>query len=258
MKTFIETNKKWLYIAMAAIFAIALVAALLSGDVLKRSKPEPVPPGRIHDSGVFGSDITVHDSLDGEIVIEAPVENTEKTTERDIVAGASSQISMLPMSLPKLVSSPNEIWTEDTYAGNHTLVEKAVMTDGSIGILTIGKLSLSANVYESVDAMEDMDKGVAHFPHTSAFDGLVGLSAHNINPDGSDGYFKGLYTLAVGDIIQYETVLGQRTYAVSSITTIDASDWSPLHYQDSNQLALITCITGQPDKRLCVTAVEKK
>ena len=123
-------------------------------------------------------------------------------------------------------------------------------------MLTIPKLDLSVNVYQSPDNMEAMTKGVAHFPSASAWDGNVSLSAHNQNFDGSDGYFKYLHTLEKGDSITYKTALGERVYTVASICTIAASDWSPLYYTDDNRLTLITCISGQPDKRLCVQALE--
>ena len=105
--------------------------------------------------------------------------------------------------------------------------------------------------------LEAMSKGVAHFPSSSAYDGNVALSGHNVNLDGRDGYFKYLYTLKKGDDVTYQTALGERSYVVESITTVAASDWTPLYYTDDNRLTMITCISGQPDKRLCVTAIEK-
>jgi len=105
--------------------------------------------------------------------------------------------------------------------------------------------------------MADMSKGVAHFPSTSAWDGCVGVSAHNVNFDGSDGYFKYLYTLSKGDTVRYSTKLGQRAYVVESVATISASDWTPLYHTDHNQIVMITCISGQPNNRICVTAVEQ-
>jgi LPXTG-site transpeptidase (sortase) family protein len=131
------------------------------------------------------------------------------------------------------------------------------MKDGSIGVLTIPDLNLSANVFEgSGDSMEAMGLGVAHFPSSSAWDGNVSFSAHNLNLDGSDGYFKSLSTLEKGDNVTYQTALGERSYSVESVTTIAASDWTPLGYTDDNRITMITCISGQPDKRLCVSAIE--
>lgn len=240
MLQMLKDHKKHAAIACVAVLLCSFLAAIYVSSKMKPSESEPVPPGRIYDAGVFGGDIIVHDSTEGEIVIASD------TAEK--IADAA------PL---KTVSDPEAIWKEDTYAGKHTPAEKAQMKSGSIGVLTISKLSLSVNIYESPDNMEAMSKGVAHFPSTSAFDSNVGLSAHNINLDGSDGYFKYLYTLEMGDEITYQTALGERSYVVESITTIDASDWTPLYYTDDNRITMITCISGQADKRLCVQAVEK-
>lgn len=236
----LKDHKKQIAIACAAILLCSFLAALYATRQIKSGEQEPIPPGRIYDAGIFGDDIIVHDSTEGEIVIGA----------------ASAEAVSLATTPLKTVSDPEAIWSEDTYAGKHTPIEKAQMKDGSIGVLTIPALNLSVNVYESPDNMEAMSKGVAHFPSTSAYDGNVSLSAHNINLDGSDGYFKYLYTLQKGDDVTYKTALGERAYTVESITTIAASDWTPLYYTDDNRLTMITCISGQPDKRLCVQAVE--
>lgn len=247
MKSFVLQHKKGIVIAGAAILLAAVIAALIFSHYIQGpgTATEPVPQGRIHDAGVFGDDVVIHDSTEDEIVIE-PISTN--------IAAEPVPAVAKPMLL---VSDPDEIWTENTYAGNHTPVEKAKMQDGSLGILNIDKLGLSVNVFESPDNLEAMTKGIAHFPSTSAWDGVVGFSAHNINLDGSDGYFKYLYTLAEGDLIRYKTALGERTYSVSKVSTIAASDWTPLYYQDYNMAVLITCISGQPSKRLCVQGIEQ-
>jgi LPXTG-site transpeptidase (sortase) family protein len=199
-----------------------------------------------------GGEIIVHDSTEGEIVIAAVPSKVSTDTK---IEGDTESVPLTAAPL-KTVSDPEAIWAEDAYAGNHTPVEKAPMADGSIGVLTNPKLTLSVNVYESPDNMEAMGMGVAHFPTTSAYDGNVALSAHNINLNGSDGYFKYLYTLEKGDSVTYQTALGERAYTVERVMTIAASDWTPLNYTDDNRLTMITCISGQPDKRLCVTAIE--
>lgn len=245
MTQILKNHKKHIAIACAVILLCSFLAALYVTRQIQPGEQEPIPPGRIYDAGVFGGNIVVHDSAEGEIVIGADT--------------AESSVEAVPLAaVPlKTVSDPEAIWNADTYAGKHTPVEKAQMKNGSIGVLTIPKLNLSANVYESPDNMEAMSRGVAHFPSTSAYDGNVALSAHNINLDGSDGYFKYLYTLAKGDNVTYQTALGERSYIVESVTTIAASDWTPLYYTDDNRLTMITCISGQADKRLCVTAIQK-
>ena len=254
MIAFVKSHKLGVTIACVAVILFGAIAATVISRHYAGPAAEIVPSGRIHDAGVFGEDIVVHDSTEGEIVIAAASHavSAEDSPMTDDITPAI----MPSIARANVVADPEAIWTADAYAGNHTLVKKALMQNGSIGVLTIPKLMLSVNVYESPDNMEAMSKGIAHFPSTSAWDGNVAMSAHNINMDGSAGYFLNLYTLEKGDAITYMTALGERSYTVESVTAIAASDWSPLGYTDDHRLTLITCISGQPDKRLAVTALE--
>ena len=250
MKSFLANHKRGLLISLlvlvAAVIAV-LTAFFCTQQIKNRHQAEAVPPGRVHNVGVFGESIQVHDSTQGEIVID----NSGMESTSPVVTPAAASDS-------KRTTAPETIWTDaSAYTGNHTPIEQAQMADGSLGVLTIEKIGLSVNVYEGPDQMEDMSKGAAHFPHTSAWDGNVGLSAHNINFDGTDGFFKNLYRLAEGDKIAYRCELGERAYTVETAKTIDATDWSPLGHSDENRLTLITCISGKPEQRLCVQAVEQ-
>ena len=158
-------------------------------------------------------------------------------------------------------ATPDTVWEQDAVATYNafTLPEKAMLDEenGSIGVLSIPALGLSVNVYEAEDEMEAMSRGVAHFKSTSAYDGNVGLSAHNINFDGTDGYFKNLYTLKTGDTVSYKTALGEREYEVSLVKTISETDWSYLSRSTENRLTMVTCISGKPTQRVLVQAVQK-
>lgn len=157
--------------------------------------------------------------------------------------------------------TPDTVWEQDAVATYNafTLPEKAMLDEenGSIGILSIPALGLSVNVYEAEDEMEAMSRGVAHFKSTSAYDGNVGLSAHNINFDGTDGYFKNLHTLKTGDTVSYKTALGEREYEVSLVKTISETDWSYLSRSTENRLTMVTCISGKPTQRVLVQATQK-
>lgn len=157
--------------------------------------------------------------------------------------------------------TPDTVWEQDAVATYNafTLPEKAMLDEenGSIGVLSIPALGLSVNVYEAEDEMEAMSRGVAHFKSTSAYDGNVGLSAHNINFDGTDGYFKNLYTLKTGDTVSYKTALGEREYEVSLVKTISEADWSYLSRSTENCLTMVTCISGKPTQRVLVQAIQK-
>ena len=244
IKSFILGHKRATIAAgCAVVVLLGFLAAVRVNRQIGNVGVEEIPSVTSRDTGVFGDDITVHNSDNGPVVI-------------DLAADTGEDVPLSPM---KLVSDPDTIWNDSTYAGNHTLVEQVKQKDGAVGVLTVDKLGLSVNVFDSGDEsmMADMSKGIAHFPSTSVWDGCVGVSAHNVNFDGSDGYFKYLYTLSKGDTVRYSTKLGERAYVVESVATIAASDWTPLYHTDHNQIVMITCISGQPNNRICVTAVEQ-
>lgn len=157
-------------------------------------------------------------------------------------------------------SDPAQVWENAAAFSteNYTLPEDATLPDGSMGILTIPKLSLSAPIYETEEGgeMESMTKGIAHFAVSSAWDGNVSLCSHNVAPAGAVAYFLDIHQLKEGDTLSYKTVLGERTYKVTTIKEIAENDWSALARTEDNRLTLITCITGKPAMRLLVQAVE--
>lgn len=139
----------------------------------------------------------------------------------------------------------------------YTLPEDAALPDGSMGILTIPRLELTAPVYETEEGgeMESMTKGVAHFAITSAWEGNIGLCSHNVAPAGAVAYFRDIHKLEKGDVIQYKTALGEREYEVSEVKEITEDDWSNLGRTEDDRLTLITCITGKANMRLMVQAL---
>lgn len=142
----------------------------------------------------------------------------------------------------------------------YTLPQDAALANGSIGTLSIPKISLTAPVYEAEDGeeIEAMTKGVAHFAVTSSWTGNVGLCSHNVAPNGAVAYFRALHLLEKGDELTYKTALGDRTYKVTQIKEIAEDDWGYLmrYDDDLNRITMITCITGKPNMRLMVQATE--
>lgn len=123
--------------------------------------------------------------------------------------------------------------------------------DGTLGILTIPKLSLNVKVYEGENNLE---KGVGHFTDTAVFTGNVAIAGHN---RGVNSYFGEIHNLKAGDEIIYTTKLGTKKYAVTSVRKINAADFSFLRETSDNRLTLITCVKNEPNFRWCVQAREK-
>ena len=97
-----------------------------------------------------------------------------------------------------------------------------------------------------------MLKGAGHFEGTSIWCGNVAVAGHN---RGVRNDFGKIHTLKSGDIITFTTVLGTRTYAVSSVTKVSVNDVSGLEPSSANMITLYTCVEDQPAYRWCVTAL---
>ena len=149
---------------------------------------------------------------------------------------------------------PTSVWEDGQDDTAYTPIEEIELDEESIGILSIEKIEVSVQVFDSGNAMEDMLKGASHYRSSSYWDGNVCFAAHIGNAGYS--YFDRLHELALGDVITYQTSLGTRQYAVTTIVEIAETDWSYLGETRDNRVTLTTCIPGQPELRLCVQAVE--
>ena len=126
-------------------------------------------------------------------------------------------------------------------------------SNGSLGTLKIPSIGLTVNVYEGTGSAPLL-KGAGHFENTSIWLGNVPIAGHN---RGVRNDFGKIHTLKSGDVITLTTVLGTRTYAVSSVTKVDVSDTSGLASTSENCITLYTCVEDQPAYRWCVRGVEQ-
>lgn len=125
-----------------------------------------------------------------------------------------------------------------------------------IGKLNIPDISLKDKpIYEGTDS-EILNVGIGHFTNTSICNGNVGLASHNSGGKGDE--FKNLKNIKIGSKIYYETEYDSKTYKVETITEISDEDWSYLAETKDNRITLLTCVTGKPNNRLCVQAIEIK
>lgn len=158
--------------------------------------------------------------------------------------------------------TPETVWQGESANAGHSYTPPdmaALEEEDCIGILSIPAISLEVKVLDpgTEDMLSVMGRGAAHFPVSSAWDGNVALSAHNATADGSPAYFKNLHKLKTGDEVFYTTALGERRYEVFQMTKISDTDWDyVLDRPDENRLTLVTCVSGEPSKRLMVRAKE--
>lgn len=119
----------------------------------------------------------------------------------------------------------------------------------------ISKINLDAPILEGT-SQEVLRRGVGHFTSTSKWDGNVVLAAHNRGY--KYNFFQEIDRLEIGDIIEYQTEQGKKSYKVSWNEKIKETDLSCLENTKENKITLITCIENMPEYRLCVQAEEIK
>ena len=124
--------------------------------------------------------------------------------------------------------------------------------NGSLGTLKIPSIGLTVGVYEGTGSAPLL-KGAGHFEDTSIWSGNVCVAGHN---RGVRNDFGKIHTLKVGDAITFTTVLGTRTYAVTSVSKVSVNDTSGLSASTDNQITLYTCVENQPAYRWCIRALE--
>lgn len=119
----------------------------------------------------------------------------------------------------------------------------------------ISKINLDAPILEGT-TQEVLRRGVGHFTSTSKWDGNVVLAAHNRGY--KYNFFQEIKRLKIGDIIEYQTEQGKRTYEVCGKEKIKETDLSILENTKENKLTLITCVENMPEYRFCIQAKELK
>lgn len=154
----------------------------------------------------------------------------------------------------------NEISETDENYNNYTKTlgykENILCNNDIIGVLVIKKLGIEAPIKYGT-SQEVMKTSIGHFTESDYWNGNVSLASHNSGT--SVHYFEKINNLNIDDELEYITKLGTRRYKIQSINTIKDTDWSMVtktKSQSENTITLITCITGQPNNRLCVRGIE--
>lgn len=119
----------------------------------------------------------------------------------------------------------------------------------------IPKINLDAPILEG-SSKEVLRRGVGHISTTSKWNGNVVLAAHNRGY--KYNFFQEIKRLEKGDIIEYQSEQGVRTYQVEEKRKIKETDLSCLENTKENQLTLITCLENMPEYRICIQAKEKR
>ena len=149
--------------------------------------------------------------------------------------------------------SPTDIAQGNTTGGYTEVTDDLYYSNGSLGTLKIPAINLTVKVYQGTDSAA-LKKGAGHFTNTSIWDGNACFAGHN---RGVNNHFGKIHTLEAGDTITLTTMLGTRTYAVTSVEKVSVNDSSGTASTTDNRVTLYTCVMNQPEYRWCVTAIQQ-
>lgn len=146
----------------------------------------------------------------------------------------------------------NENFTTSTI-GYTDVTSDLYYAGGHLGTLKIPSIGVNVKIYQGTDSAT-LAKGAGHFTDTSIWAGNVCVAGHN---RGTNCYFGEIHTLNIGDEIMLTTMLGTRTYYVTSVQKISETDSSATGSTSDNRITLFTCVRNESAYRWCVTAVER-
>ena len=146
----------------------------------------------------------------------------------------------------------NENFTTSTI-GYTDVTSDLYYSGGHLGTLKIPSIGVNVKIYQGTDSAT-LAKGAGHFTDTSIWAGNVCVAGHN---RGTNCYFGEIHTLNIGDEITLTTMLGTRTYSVTSVQKISETDSSATGSTSDNRITLFTCVRNESAYRWCVTAVER-
>lgn len=130
----------------------------------------------------------------------------------------------------------------------------AKKTDLPLAILRIRKIHLEVPVFNDTDDLT-LNRGVGRILGTAQVgeSGNLGIAGHR------DGFFRGLQSIAEGDVVELLRPRQTDRYVVSGIRIVTPEDTSVLKPKGVPALTLVTCFpfyfVGHAPKRYVVTAL---
>ena len=208
------------------------------------------PTSYLPGSGEYLTPNLVPGALGGGLVNQVGGANINGgTVGGSVVPGQYPSVGGGSVTTTQIPGSPTDI----TQGSGYTEVTSGLYySDGSLGTLKIPAIGLTVKVYQGTDSAA-LKEGAGHFTNTSIWDGNCAIAGHN---RGVRNDFGKLHTLSVGDTVTLTTLLGTRTYAVSSVEKVSVNDSSGTAATTDNRVTLYTCVMNQPEYRWCVTAVQ--
>ncbi len=257
-------SKRLLTLCCTLVMALGMASQASAADYNFKTSPDPVYYGSTNYADLYNAEYNygARNQIDydiPEIQYGLSQQFLESSTSNPYL-GSGIQYG-LPGSSGTINYPVSDFSDSSIIAGGNLIevpyrpsitVDDLKQKDGSIGRVSIDRVGLDCKVFEGATD-SSMSKGAGHYSSSGLYTGNVGLFGHN---RGSHPYFGKLKNVKVGDIVEYKTSIGTKTYKVVFTGSISYTDYSYLNEMGDNRITLITCIANQPSLRLCVQAVE--
>jgi len=179
--------------------------------------------------------------------------NSKTAIARFEAAGEASYVENDASSQNSVPSLPVDfsLWSPKRIAEYENSL--AVKTDLPLAILRIPKIKLEAPVFNDTDDLT-LNRGVGRILGTARIgeSGNLGIAGHR------DGFFRGLQSISLGDLLELLRPGHTDQYVVSEIRVVTPDDISVLHRTAVPTVTLVTCFpfyfVGHAPKRYIVTA----
>lgn len=123
-----------------------------------------------------------------------------------------------------------------------------------VALLRMPGIDLEVPVFADISE-RNLSRGAGWIPGTALPNdgGNMAIAAHR------DRYFRALKDVAVGDLLELESLSGQRDYRVTSVTIVEPEDLWPLDPAEVDTVTLVTCypfyFIGSAPQRFIVQAI---
>ncbi|HEY4645975.1 MAG TPA: class D sortase [Steroidobacteraceae bacterium] len=173
--------------------------------------------------------------------------SAEAHVTRDI-----DRISLEPASAHRAPDQTH--WSEGRVRAYAAQVTESESQPLPAALLRIRRVELEVPVYADTSE-RNLNRGAGLVSGTAPpdSDGNIAIAAHR------DGYFRALKDVAVGDVVELESLSRRRQYRVIDLSIVEPTDISPLHDTDVPAVTLVTCypfyFVGTAPQRFIVRAV---
>jgi sortase A len=174
-------------------------------------------------------------------------------SRRDLARFSAMQaVQPHPDRAAKAAQPDQSLWSPERIAAwQKSLADPA---PEPLAVLRIPRIQIEVAVLPGTDEFV-LNRAVGYIEGTAqpGTDGNCGIAGHR------DGFFRGLKDIAVGDVLELETLQGKETYRIERTWIVEPEDVSVLDRTATRSVTLVTCypfyFIGSAPRRFIVRAV---